>query len=721
MFKKHRRLLRVGALGLLLLLVTQVGLLIASQRGEQAAPGVLRPAGAPAGSASTSAATNADPSQVGNGVLVGSSYHNDISPQLRNIAPVQVKLGQRVAENENPPIRIPGFKDQADTVIQRTFGNLDGAVNIPSPIGTFEGIDFPGVSCNCAPPDTNGEVGASQYVQMVNEGVQVFDKNTGSSVYGPVSIATFWSGFGGVCSTGGAGDPVVLYDQFANRWVISQFAGGSTITDECVAVSTTSDASGSYYRYGFHLGSNFFDYPHLGVWPDGYYTSFNVFNSAGTTYLGPQPVVFDRIRMLNGQSATFQTVAPLGSNVAPFLPADVDGATPPPAGAPNHFAGFGNPLPLYNFHVDWNTPANTTFTNYANLSVAGFTQLCATTRSCIPQPGTTARVDGIGDRLMFRAAYRNFGDHESLVLNHTVNVGGGQAGIRWYELRGLGSSPTVYQQGSYAPDATSRWMGSAAMDGAGNIAVGYSASSTSVFPSVRYAGRLASDPLGQLSQGEATLYAGLGSQTGTSSRWGDYSDLTVDPVDDCTFWYTNEYYPSGVTQFNWRTRIGSFKFLSCGGAPPPTPTNTPVPVATNTPTNTPVSTNTPTPAPPTPTFTATPVPPTPTPGSSPDFTIGVSPPSQTVPRNGSSVTYTVTLTSTNGFSGNVNLSVSGLPGKVTGGFSPNPVSLTAGGTGTSTLTITAQRGGPTGAFTLIVTGTSGSNSHSQNVTLNVTR
>ena len=201
---------------------------------------------------------------------------------------------------------------------------------------------FPGVGCNCAPPDTNGAVGATQYVQIVNEGYQVFNKSTGASVLGPNSIASVWTGFGGVCETGGKGDPVMLYDHLANRWLISQFAGsGSAVTDECVAISTTSDATGSYYRYGFHLGTNFYDYPHLSVWPDAYYMSMNIFNAAGTSYLGPQPFAFDRTKMLAGQPATFVSpVGPLGGSVDGFLPADLDGATLPPAGAPNTFVGF---------------------------------------------------------------------------------------------------------------------------------------------------------------------------------------------------------------------------------------------------------------------------------------------------------------------------------------------------------------------------------------------
>ena len=216
------------------------------------------------------------------------------------------------------------MKDGYDPVVQNWHVSEHGftAPNIPLPIRTFDGVGYPGVGCNCAPPDTNGAVGATQYVQIVNEGYQVFDKATGTSVLGPNSISSIWSGFGGVCETGGAGDPVVLYDHLANRWLISQFAGsGSTITDECVAISTTSDATGTYYRYGFHLGSNFYDYPHLGVWPDAYYMSMNVFNAAGTAYLGPQPFAFDRAKMLVGQPATFVSpVGPLGGSVDPFLP-----------------------------------------------------------------------------------------------------------------------------------------------------------------------------------------------------------------------------------------------------------------------------------------------------------------------------------------------------------------------------------------------------------------
>jgi len=227
------------------------------------------------------------------GFQVGASYHNDVSPPLRELANLPFDVRQKDEGPINP--KLPNFhQDSLDPVVQ---GSLlrQLAPNIPGPILNFDGIAYPGVGCNCAPPDTNGEIGATQYVQIVNEGYQVFNKSTGASVLGPVSIVSLWSGFGGVCQTAGDGDPVVLYDQLAGRWVISQFAGSSVPTDECIAISTTSDATGSYYRYGFHLGSNFFDYPKLAVWPDAYYMSMNVFNSAGTSFLGPQPFAVLRI------------------------------------------------------------------------------------------------------------------------------------------------------------------------------------------------------------------------------------------------------------------------------------------------------------------------------------------------------------------------------------------------------------------------------------------
>jgi hypothetical protein len=514
-----------------------------------------------------------------NGIVVGTDYRHDVSPAVRDLPQLPAQsTNHENEEHEMRSIPLYGHKDAPDPVVQRVMGPLA----MPTPIITFEGINITEGCGGCLPPDTNGEVGPNHYVQMVNSAFRIWNKS-GTPLTAAMAISTLWTGFGGPCETRNDGDPIVMYDQLADRWLLSQFTAEAPY-NECIAVSTTNDPTGTYHRYAFLISATDFpDYPHFGVWPDGYYMSAVQFNN-GSTYAGPRPYVFNRTNMLQGLAATFQTTAnALGGAVPLVLPADLDGSTQPPAGAPNYFLGFGSPMPLFEFHVDWAVPGNTTWTNVTNVTNAPFTQLCPSTSSCVPQPGTAVGLDGLADRGMFRLAYRNFGTHRSLVGNFSVDVGGGQAGVRWYEVRNPGAGATLFQEGSYAPDATSRWMASVAMDRDGNLAVGYSASSSSVFPSIRYAGRLASDPPGQLTQGEATLFAGSGSQTSNSNRWGDYTDMTVDPTDDCTFWYTNEYNPS-TGDATWQTRIGSFKFPGCGsGQATPTPgapTNTPLPTQT---------------------------------------------------------------------------------------------------------------------------------------------
>jgi hypothetical protein len=488
--------------------------------------------------------------------VVSHDVKHDVSPPLRDIPvpPVQLEPQHLMPE----PLGFPRTIASApDPVVQ---SSLAPAV-MPPPILNFAGIPFPGVVCSCAPPDTDGEVGATQYVQLVNRGLQVFNKATGVSVLGPIAIQTLWTGFGGVCQNNTRGDPVVVYDQLADRWVVSQFAGTPVPTDECVAVSQTNDATGVWNRYDFNLGTNFFDYPKLGVWPDAYYMSMNVFNTAGTVFLGPQPYAMDRAAMQAGTTAAIITPGLQSPNLGALLPGDLDGSILPPAGAPNPWLST-ELVPnwqLFRFHVDFAVPANSTWTLGGSLVPAGYTTLTAN----VPQLGTASTLDSLADRPMFRLAYRRFPDnHEALVGNQTVSSGG-VAGIRWWEINNATSgAPAFSQQGTYQPDTTWRWMGSVAMDASGNLALGFSASSASINPQIRYAGRLLTDPPGTLGQGEATLFAGTGSQTGTGGRWGDYSDMTVDPADDCTFWYTTEYYDT-TSSFNWRTRIGNFKFPSC--------------------------------------------------------------------------------------------------------------------------------------------------------------
>ena len=481
---------------------------------------------------------------------------------------VKQTLGRATLGNRKPAIEEPNFVDPVAQRSQRPN-------TMPPTIQNFEGVNnVDGV----LPPDTNGQVGPNHYVQMVNLSTAIYDKQ-GNLLYGPFHPSDLWPS-GDVCHTSNDGDPVVVYDQLADRWLLTQFAlphypNGPFY--ECIAVSkgsTPTNDPNDWYPYTFQVhATKMDDYPKIGVWPDGYYMSANQFTSG---WAGVGVWVFQRDKMLQGQPATFQyfDLANVDINYGGFLPSNLSGNTPPPAGTPNYYgsvdmnwSGTDDVFHIFAFHTDWNDPANSTFTLVKDLVTAPFdSSMCGGARSCIPQPGTSQGLDAIADRLMMHLWYRNFGDHDVLVTNHTVDVDGNDhAGIRWYEIRNPGPNAYIYQQGTYAPDSDNRWMGSVAMDGAGDIALGYSVSSSSVYPSIRYTGRLPSDPLGEMAQGEGTIIDGTGSQTHTAARWGDYSALSVDPVDDCTFWYTQEYIQT-TGSAPWQTRIASFQFPNCVAA-----------------------------------------------------------------------------------------------------------------------------------------------------------
>lgn len=496
---------------------------------------------------------------------VNAAVHHDVSPPLRNI-PSKTRSLFRVEKPFRPIPTGPNTTTAADGALQATAAASIGGTALLNfaGVGNADYLFTP----NAAPPDTNGAVGATQYVQWVNESFAVFDKSTGAIAAGfPKAGNTLWAGFGGGCEANNDGDPIVQYDKAAGRWVLTQFSVTNPSTYgylQCVAVSTSSDATGSFYRYAFSYGaSQFNDYPKMGVWPDGYYTTFNIFNN-GQTFAGAKLCAYDRTAMLAGGAANQQCFQ-LGTSYGGVLPSDLDGTTAPPTGSPNFMINFGsNALNLWKFHVDWTNSASSTLSGPTSIPVAAFSTACGG-GTCIPQPGTNNKLDSLADRLMYRLAYRKFADHEALVVNHSVKVSGTKTsqvdGIRWYELRSPNATPVVYQQGTYSPDATNRWMGSIAMDKVGNIAMGYSASSSSLYPSIRYTGRVPGDALGTM-EGENTILTGGGSQTGTLHRWGDYSAMTIDPVDDCTFWYTTEYEKASGS-FNWSTRIASFKLPSC--------------------------------------------------------------------------------------------------------------------------------------------------------------
>jgi subtilase family serine protease len=511
--------------------------------------------------------------------LVIAADRHDRSPRLRDIPPLPPAIAHEPDEREPKPWRQRRRPPTVatDPAVQTSWP----AITIPAPVSSFDGIaNVNGV----LPPDTNGDVGPNHYVQWVNLSFAIYGK-TGQPdtpptlIYGPAAGNTLWTGFGGPCETRNDGDPIVLYDQLADRWVMSQLALPNSFAGilvapfyQCLAISATPDPTGAYYRYQFAF-NKLNDYPKLAVWPDAYYMTINQFSQASLQFAGQGVVAFDRQKMLAGLPATmvYFDLPSVDMNLGGMLPADLDGP-PPPADSPGYFMqvdddawGYApDELQLWRFHVDWTNASASFFSRGALLPTAPFdSNLCDYSRTCLPQPSTTARLDAMADRLMYRLQYRNFGTHESLVVNHTVDADGtDHAGIRWYEVRNPSTTPVIFQQGTYAPDADHRWMGSAAMDGSGNIALGFSVSGVATSPSVRYTGRLASDAPGAMTLGEADLIVGSGSQSHGSGRWGDYSMMAVDPADDCTFWYAQEYYASS-SDVGWRTRIGTFSFPSC--------------------------------------------------------------------------------------------------------------------------------------------------------------
>ncbi len=417
---------------------------------------------------------------------------------------------------------------------------------------------------NAQVPDTNGSVGATQFVEITNFDYAVYDKATGKIVLKPTNTNSIFTGFGGLCENTPPGDPVVLWDKLANRWLVSylNYSGNYAL---CIAISTTSDATGSYNRYEYDYGGTLPDYPKYAVWPDAYYGTSNL--NGGNA----EPCAYDRSAMLAGNKAAAVCFTPSG--VSSLLPSDLDGSTAPPTGAPNHYLQLGNSTNLlqeFDFHVNFVHPKKSTFKGPNNISVPTFALACGGFSNCIPQPSPGETVEGLGDRLMFRLAYRNFGDHESMVVAHNVTPGKGSTALsamRWYEVRATpsGSSFALYQAGTFQDKSDSFWMGSAAMDQQGDIALGMSVSSDAQEPSIWYTGRLPGDPLGKMEKPQIVV-KGTSVETGDSQRWGDYSSMGIDPSDDCTFWYSQMYYNQkygGKSSGDWDTRIFAFKFDTC--------------------------------------------------------------------------------------------------------------------------------------------------------------
>jgi len=483
---------------------------------------------------------------------VSQDVYHDTSPPLTEL--VQMTTPPSQWEDGIVPLMINPrqYNDEYeyDPALQNFNGTNAGGIIVEN----WQGISAAGF----APPDPSGAVGPNHYMEMVNVRFQIWNK-TGTSLLGPANLGTIWAGFPGPWSSSlNDGDPIVLYDEAADRWFASEFSLPNFPNGPfymLIAVSQTGDPTGSWHRYGFTF-TNMPDYEKYGIWPDGYYMSANSFSSGSLNYIGAAAVAFERSEMLNGNAAQMVFFQNSSATTWSLLPSDNDG-TAPPGGAPNYFTQLrpsGNALDVFEFTVDWVTPGNSTFTGPTIIATSPYSGV-----NNIPQSGTGTLLDAQDGKAMNRLNYRNFGSHQSMVVCHTIDAGGSRAGMRWYELRNTGAGWTMFQQGTYAPaDGLERWMGSIAINSNGDICLGYSVSSSSIFPEIRFTGRLSGDPAGVMTITEETIFAGSGSQTGLS-RWGDYTQMSVDPSDPEIFWYVNQYQPF-TGSFNWRTRVASIDF-----------------------------------------------------------------------------------------------------------------------------------------------------------------
>ncbi len=517
---------------------------------------------------------------------------HDLSPSLALLAAQSRATKQTASPLAAERGPLPSGSDQFSGDAARQTA---GATALVGPtIQNFEGAasqdNFNVFGFRVNPPDPNGEVGPNHYVETVNLTFSIYSK-TGTALVPPTAIGALWKGFAVADCTDPSGDPVVLYDQFMDRWLLSQFTTRGPEYFNCVAISATSDPTGAYYRYAFSTGLNFPDYPKYGNWTDSYVITTREFGPTNEYGIGVYGL--EKNKMVNGQPARMVRFFLDGNNptILPLvgdglLPADVDGNTKPRTDAAIPLVGsqddnwvYGatsDALNVWNLSVKWRATPIASIAFASQLPVASFDSdfPCKPgSRDCLPQPAITnphqyLDILSYRQRPTWRLAYRNWGTYESLVTNQSVEALPGIAGMRWYELRRTGSSYSVFQQGTYAPnDGVHRWMGSVAQDKRGNMAAGYSVvNATTVYPGIRYSGRTAGAALGTFDLGEGVIVNGSGVQTTTNSRWGDYTSMTVDPVDDCTFWYVNEYYTAAgqaSSRAGWQTRIASFKLPGC--------------------------------------------------------------------------------------------------------------------------------------------------------------
>ena len=515
----------------------------------------------------------------------GRPFVNDLRSLPANLPTQRERRPDRGDEREEPPLQaLAGPGDRAAQTVAP-------AVAAPPPgsgsgAGSFAGLDFAAFGDGW-PPDTNGDVGPTYYIQTVNTSVGIFRKSDGVRV-AAFSFDTLMSqgNFGNACDNGNFGDPTVVWDPAADRWIISDFAfalngSGTPVAPyfECFAVSRTGDpVTGGWNFYALQTTDLFPDYPKLAVWPDGLYLTASMFR--GNAFRHVRVWALNKAQMYAGVPAstvTFNLPSSVqGTTVFTGLPSTYHAVTgAPPPGRPNFISVIWSAkvARVWKFHVDWTNPANSTLTGPSNVALATW----GAGPTTVPAKNGNA-LDTLRERLMMQSQYTNLGSVESLWLTHTVAnpLNTALASPRWYQLNVTGGTVVTtgpLQQSTWAPDsAVARWMPSLAVDKDGNMAIGYSASSATMFPAIRYAGRLSTDPASTLGQSETSLIEGTASQCcnfsdgSINNRWGDYSAMTIDP-DGCTFWYTTQYYespqPTSSGGNNWQTRIGSFKYPSC--------------------------------------------------------------------------------------------------------------------------------------------------------------
>jgi Dockerin type I domain len=522
--------------------------------------------------------------------------------ELRGIKPVKtrplrdmalINPSQAPSHAHAEPVRPPDLVNTGSPsgFVQNFLGPILSAPTATGVSWDGVGVGLAGFSPSSNPPDVNGRVGGTQYVQWNNTSFAVFDKNTGALLLGPTAGNTLFQSLGGLCASHNDGDPVVSYDIMAGRWILSQFVVQGPVgsaSHQCVAISQTADATGAWYTYDFLTdGTNFVDYPHMGVWPDSYYMTGHIFNAAGTSVLAARVYAFERAAMLAGGTARMQSVnmAADPGIATGGLPADVESFTPPPAGAQEYViapnGSTTNRTDLYRIATTWGaSPTMVLSAETVNTTVGLGTPTCVSNsngRDCVPQIGAggganvpTDDLDSISRHYMHRLAYHNNGGTESLLVTGPTTgavTTPRHGAVKWIEWRGAAGSspPTLFQSGTYDPTPTTsdyRWVPSIAMDNVGNIALGYSKSSNTTRASIWITGRLVSDTINTMGA-EALVQAGAGTQTaGAGNRWGDYTSMTLDPIDQCTFYYTNEYLKADGT-FNWSTRISLYSFPTC--------------------------------------------------------------------------------------------------------------------------------------------------------------